>query len=71
MYSMATPPLSSLAVGGGDEEDAGASALDEVTDVQERDLVLVPIVEAIRGLSNTTSLGGGWRAATWQRTPRS
>jgi hypothetical protein len=47
MYSMATPPLPSLATGGGDEEDAGASALDEAIDVQERDLVLVPIVEAI------------------------
>jgi hypothetical protein len=48
MYSMATPPLPSLAAGGGDEEDAGAGARDEAADVQEWDLILAPIVEAIR-----------------------
>jgi hypothetical protein len=46
-YGKATKPLSSLAAGGGDEEDAGAHASDEAVDVWERDLVLVPRAEAI------------------------
>jgi hypothetical protein len=45
MYNMATPPLPSLAAGGGDEEDAGAGARDEAADVQERDLILALIVD--------------------------
>jgi hypothetical protein len=48
-YGMATTPLPSLAVGGGEEEDAGANTGDETTDVRERDLVLLPVAEAIRG----------------------
>ena len=47
-YGAATAPLPSLAVGGGDEEDAGVGTDDEATDVLERDLVLVPVAEAIR-----------------------
>jgi hypothetical protein len=45
---MITTPLPSLSVGGGDEEDASVGAGDETADVRERDLVLVPIAEAIR-----------------------
>jgi hypothetical protein len=57
MYNMATPPLPSLAAGGGDEEDAGAGARDEAADVQERDLILALIVEAIR-IEQHHGLGG-------------
>jgi len=38
-------PLLSLVAGGGDEEDAGAD--DEVAEVRERELVLVPEAEEI------------------------
>jgi hypothetical protein len=44
-YSTATTPLPSLAARGGDEGGAGAG--DEAADVRERDLVLVPVAEAI------------------------
>jgi hypothetical protein len=46
---MATTPLPSLAIEGGEEEDAGANTGDETADVRERDLVLLPVAEAIRG----------------------
>ena len=55
-YCTATTPLLSLATGEGDEEDADAG-VDEAVDVLERDLVLVPEAEAIRGNGNTTGLG--------------
>jgi len=67
-YGTATTPLPSLATGGGDEVDAGAGGGDEATDVRERDLVLVPIAETIRGYEQHHGLGGAWRAASWQRT---
>ena len=48
-YGTTTTLLPSLAARGGDEEDTGAGAGDEAADVRERDLVLVPVAEAIRG----------------------
>jgi hypothetical protein len=64
-------PLPSLAVGGGDEDDASVGVGDEAADVQERDLVLVPEAEAIRGYELTPRAWGAWRATAWQQTPRS
>ena len=69
-YGTAMAPLPSLAAGG-DEEDTGTGTGDEVVDVWERDLVLVFEVEAIQGYEQHHELGGAWRAATWQRMPRS
>jgi hypothetical protein len=69
-YSTATTLFSSLATGGGDEEDTAADVDDEATNVRERDIVLVHEAKAIKDMSNTTSLGS-LRAATWQRTLRS
>jgi hypothetical protein len=68
-HGTATVPLPSLAAGGGDEEDARAKTGDEAADVRERDLVLVPEAEAIRGYKRHHRLWGAWRAAAWQRTP--
>ena len=64
-------PFLSLARGGCDEEDADAGTDDEAADVRERDLVLVLEVEAIQGYEQHHGLRGAWRAAVWQRTPRS
>ena len=47
-YGTTMTPFPFLAIGGCDEEDADAGTGDEVADVQERDFVLVPEVEAIR-----------------------
>jgi hypothetical protein len=70
-YGTATTPLPSLTTGGGDEEDAGAGADAKVADVRERDLVLVPVAEAIGGYEQHHGFRGAWRAATWQQMPRS
>jgi hypothetical protein len=39
--------------------------------VRERDLVLVPVAEAIWGYEQHHGFGRAWRVAAWQRTPRS
>ena len=49
--------MPSLAVGGGDKEDASAGDGDEATDVRERALVLVPEAKAIRGYEQHHGLG--------------
>jgi hypothetical protein len=36
--------------------------------VRERDLVPVPVAEAIRGYEQHHGLEGAWRAAAWQPT---
>jgi hypothetical protein len=64
-------PLPSLVARGGDEEDDGAGAGNEAADVRERDHILIPLAKAIRGYEQHHGLGGAWRAAAWQRTPRS
>jgi len=48
-------PLLSLVAGGGDKEDAGAD--DEAAEVRERELVLVPEAEEIRGYEQHHGLG--------------
>ena len=45
----------SLVAGGGDKEDAGAD--DEAAEVRERELVLVPEAEEIRGYEQHHGLG--------------
>ena len=63
-YGTTMTPFPFLAIGGCDEEDADVGTGDEVADVRERDFVLVPEVEAIRGYEQHHGLGGAWRAAT-------